>query len=212
MITLTPLVGSSQADEDPASSDTIHAQGPLCYLLQLDETKVLLDLGGHDPRKKAKGEAQDQDDTASASDKYEYETNLRELAPSISLVLLSHSSERYLSLYPYARKHWGLKCPVYATQPTVEMGRVVCLEQSMGWRGEIKVDEDANDVAHDAQKKAVDELFEEEEPEAEPEQVKGKQPLKGPFICTPDEINEAFNWIKAIRYNQPVHMTGECGT
>lgn len=117
------------------------------------------------------------------------------LAPTLSLVLLSHSPTRYLGLYPYARAHWGLKCPVYATQPTVEMGRVVCLSEAESWRSECQVTDADDDTAVGDDGEVV---------------VKqGKQPLRGPFVPTIEQIHEAFDWIKAIRYNQPLHLGGE---
>lgn len=109
------------------------------------------------------------------------------LAPTLSLVLLSHSSSNYLSLYPYARARWGLTCPVYATQPTVEMGRVVCLAEAESWRSECPV-ESEGEVAGDGG---------------------SKEPFKGPFVPTVEEIHEAFDWIKAVRYSQPLHLGGQ---
>ena len=38
---------------------------------------------------------------------------------------------------------------------------------------------------------------------------KGKEPLRGPFVPTIEEIHEAFDHIKAIRYNQPLHLGGK---
>ena len=108
----------------------------------------------------------------------------------MDLVLLSHSPTSYLSLYPYARAHWGLQCPVYATQPTVEMGRVICLAEAESWRGEHVADEG----------ESVEEMTESE----------SKMPMRGPFVPTAEEVHEAFDWIKPIRYNQPLHLGGEC--
>ena len=128
------------------------------------------------------------------------------LAPTLSLVLLSHSPSAYLSLYPYARAHWGLTCPVYATQPTVEMGRVVCLAEVESWRSEHAVEEEMVKDEPDA-----DEIVDEE---AEGAVInvnvdKGKRPLRGPFVPTVEEVHEAFDWVKAIRYNQPLHLGGK---
>ncbi|GHJ86659.1 hypothetical protein NliqN6_3061 [Naganishia liquefaciens] len=197
MITLTPLTGPPSG-----SSSAPLADQPVSYLLQVDDVKVLLDLGGYDPR--------------SCSERsFEYEERIRELAPEISLVLLSHSPSIYLSLYPYARAHWGLKCPVYATQPTLEMGRVVCLEEAQDWRAEVKVDdlESSENTQHGGQ--AMESIKEdgktEEAEQEEQKPEKGKTsllPLKGPFICTIDEINEAFNWVKSVRYSQPIVLSG----
>lgn len=47
--------------------------------------------------------------------------------------------------------------------------------------------------------------------EGEEKVDKGKAsllPLKGPFVCTVDEINEAFNWVKSVRYSQPIVLSG----
>ena len=134
------------------------------------------------------------------------DTRSLRIAPTISLVLLSHSPTAYLSLYPYARSHWGLQCPVYATQPTVEMGRVVCLAEVEGWRAEHAVE----DLVHGSETaNGGDEemMMDEDEPPAR-QLDKGKKPLRGPFVSTIEQVHEAFDWIKAIRYNQPLHLGG----
>ncbi|WRT67711.1 uncharacterized protein IL334_004683 [Kwoniella shivajii] len=174
MITLTPLSSSAAAS---SSSE------PVCYLLELDDARILLDMGQKDYR------------TSSLQTSWDYEEKVRELAPTLSLVLLSHSPTTYLSLYPYARARWGLSCPVYATQPTVEMGRVVCLTEVESWRAECPV-EDASDIANGNRAEG-----------SRPN--KGKKPLRGPFVPTMEEVHEAFDWIKAIRYNQPLHLGGD---
>jgi cleavage and polyadenylation specificity factor subunit 2 len=73
------------------------------------------------------------------------------------------------------------------------MGRVVCLAESESWRSEHHV-----------------ELVEEDKEEQKEGQMskKGKEPLRGPFVPTMEEIHEAFDHIKAIRYNQPLHLGG----
>lgn len=132
--------------------------------------------------------------------------NMFRIAPTLSLVLLSHSPLNYLSLYPYARAHWGLKCPVYATQPTVEMGRVVCLAESESWLSEHKLDLLEGELASNGM------MIEETsggEQQVTTTSSKGKQPLRGPFVPTLDEVHEAFDHIKAIRYNQPLHLSGQ---
>jgi hypothetical protein len=42
--------------------------------------------------------------------------------------------------------------------------------------------------------------------EEEELQVRG---LRGPFVATEEEVNEAFDQIKAVRYSQPIHLSGE---
>lgn len=119
-------------------------------------------------------------------------------------MLLSHSPLNYLSLYPYARAHWGLKCPVYATQPTVEMGRVVCLAESESWLGEHEIETSAQEGEAKQQENG-----ESAEGTMVSVSAKGKQPLRGPFVPTTEEVHEAFDHIKAIRYNQPIHLSGK---
>lgn len=129
------------------------------------------------------------------------------IAPTLSLVLLSHSLLNYLSLYPYARAHWGLKCPVYATQPTVEMGRVVCLAESESWLSEHKLESPEDEEVPTSASPMNGGLQEQQQVVAT--SSKGKQPLRGPFVPTLEEVHEAFDHIKAIRYNQPLHLSGK---
>ncbi len=58
MITLVPLAGSSSSLKPTADT-------PACYLLEIDEVRVLLDVGGYDPR-------------AGLDRSYEYEEKVRE--------------------------------------------------------------------------------------------------------------------------------------
>jgi cleavage and polyadenylation specificity factor subunit 2 len=78
------------------------------------------------------------------------------------------------------------------------MGRVVCLAESESWRSEHLV-ESSN--SNDSQKEV-------EEQREGTISKKGKEPLRGPFVPTLEEIHEAFDHIKAIRYNQPLHLGG----
>lgn len=128
------------------------------------------------------------------------------LAPTLSLVLLSHSPSQYIGLYPYARARWGLKCPVYATQPTVEMGRVVCLAEAEGWRSEHEV----QDPSSSKRPNGTDTRNGESAGDAgaQDETMGSDKPLHGPFVPTVEEVHEAFDAIKPIRYNQPLHLGG----
>ena len=96
------------------------------------------------------------------------------------------------------------------------MGRVVCLEEAQEWRAEVKVDdakpsENTQQGAHTLEGIKEDgnaNVMEESEQKID----KGKAsllPLKGPFVCTVDEINEAFNWVKSVRYSQPIVLSGK---
>ena len=67
------------------------------------------------------------------------------------------------------------------------MGRVVCLADVESWRSEHAVDDS---------------------PESTDPNDKGKKPMRGPFVPTVEEVHEAFDAIKAVRYNQPLHLEG----
>lgn len=77
------------------------------------------------------------------------------------------------------------------------MGRVVCLSEVESWRSEVRVAE-GEDSAETAS--GNDEVVKKE---------KIKQALRGPFVPTVEEVHEAFDWIKPIRYHQPLHLGGE---
>lgn len=96
------------------------------------------------------------------------------------------------------------------------MGRVVCLEEAQDWRAEVKVDdikpsENTHQGAHSME--GIKEGGKTDDAEkGEQKSDNGKAsllPLKGPFVCTVDEINEAFNWVKSVRYSQPIVLSGE---
>lgn len=70
------------------------------------------------------------------------------------------------------------------------MGRVVCLSEAESWRSECPVEEKDGD-----EDKAV-------------VTTKGSRPPRGRYVPTIEEIHEAFNHVKAIRYNQPLHLGG----
>ena len=88
------------------------------------------------------------------------------------------------------------------------MGRVVCLTEVQSWRAEHQIKED-DDVVHP---NGVANGDDGEGLESNSLR-KGKEPLRGPFVPTVEEVHEAFDWVKAIRYNQPLHLGGEsiCG-
>ncbi|KAI9033149.1 beta-lactamase-like protein [Hyaloraphidium curvatum] len=77
---------------------------PPCYLLEIDEAKVLLDCGWSDTF--------DPDDLK----------HLKRIAKQVDAVLLSHADLAHLGALPYAAAKLGLDCPVYATVPVHSMG------------------------------------------------------------------------------------------
>lgn len=85
------------------------------------------------------------------------------------------------------------------------MGRVVCLAEVESWRSEVQVGsgEAVNgDLGGNAE---GNESMDENQGKME----KGKGPLRGLFVATVEEVHEAFDWIKPIRYHQPLHLGGK---
>ena len=82
------------------------------------------------------------------------------------------------------------------------MGRVVCLTEVQSWRSEHEI-EDIHDALQSNGTANGDDDAENSG------SGKGKEPLRGPFVPTVEEVHEAFDWVKAIRYNQPLHLGGE---
>eukprot|EP00045_Choanoeca_perplexa_P010094 m.100904 g.100904 ORF g.100904 m.100904 type:complete len:751 (+) comp15146_c0_seq2:104-2356(+) len=79
---------------------------PLCYLLELDGCRILLDVGWNEDFN------------------LEQLEQLKEVAPTVDAVLISHPDLLHLGAYPYAFAKLGLKCPVYATIPVENMGQL----------------------------------------------------------------------------------------
>ncbi|KAK0528605.1 hypothetical protein OC842_004492 [Tilletia horrida] len=65
---------------------------------------------------------------------------LERIAPTIDLLLLSHSTLSHLGLYAYARARLGLRCPVFATLPVQAMGKLTVLECTEALRAELDVE------------------------------------------------------------------------
>ena len=78
----------------------------------------------------------------------------------------------------------------------MELGRLGCLEEVRGWRGEVEVTGHGQGQGGGLDRKVDGDGEEELE-------------LRGPFVATEEEVNEAFDQIKAVRYSQPIHLSGE---
>lgn len=100
-------------------------ENPLCYLLEIDEVKILLDCGWSDTF--------DTQDLANLkkwdpTNPFQYNTDLftfhSRVAKQIDAVLISHCDLNHLGALPYARSQLGMTCPVYATLPVVNMGKM----------------------------------------------------------------------------------------
>jgi cleavage and polyadenylation specificity factor subunit 2 len=133
---------------------------PLSYLLSFDSSLILLDCGCH----------------SSSPPSPSYLSSLRSIAPQVDFLLLSHPTLLSVGLYPWLRVKAGLRCPVYATLPTKEMGRLACEE----W---------------------VEERGEEESKEGE----EGEGGDEG-WKLTTKEVREAFREVMEVKYGQPIHL------
>lgn len=86
------------------------------------------------------------------------------------------------------------------------MGRVVCLAESESWLSEHKLDVQEDEEPTTASSDLNGNM--QQDQQMVMTSNKGKQPLRGPFVPTLEEVHEAFDHIKAIRYNQPLHLSG----
>lgn len=79
-------------------------EGPLCYLLQIEETYLLLDCGWDDKFDMA------------------YIDSIKSRASQISAVLITHPDQPHLGALPYLVKYCDLTAPIYCTVPVYKMG------------------------------------------------------------------------------------------
>ena len=82
----------------------VYDESPHCYLLQIDEFKILLDLGW---------------------DEFFNPKPIKELSRLVSqvdVILLSYPDPLHLGAFPHLRHE--IKCPVYATVPVYKMGQL----------------------------------------------------------------------------------------
>ncbi|XP_066932517.1 cleavage and polyadenylation specificity factor subunit 2-like [Clytia hemisphaerica] len=93
IIRFTPLSGAQD-------------EKPLCYLLQVDEFRFLLDCGWDENLD------------------LEVVENIRKHLHSIDAVLLSHPDIYHVGALPYLVGKCGLNCPIYATIPVHKMGQM----------------------------------------------------------------------------------------
>ncbi|KAJ6539529.1 beta-lactamase-like protein [Mycena capillaripes] len=191
MITFTPLSGAAHSSRST----------PLAYLLQVDDVRILLDCGSPDwsPEEPAL-----KSDTEEPTFHWEeYCQALRECAPTVDLVLLSHGDLAHCGLYAYAYSRWNLKAPTYTSLPVQAMGRIATTEDIEGIRDEEDVgDEDEN-------------LGQEEDTGMDsgvgsPSPPVNRDKLKGKYVATLNEVQEAFDSVNTLRYSQPTRLQGKC--
>ncbi|KAJ3333899.1 cleavage and polyadenylation specificity factor subunit 2, partial [Blyttiomyces sp. JEL0837] len=87
-------------------------EGPLCYLLQVDDARILLDCGWSD--------SFNVDDLHS----------LASISKQVDAVLFSHGDLDHIGAYPYAAAKLGLSCPAFATLPVHDLGHL-CLADAL---------------------------------------------------------------------------------
>ncbi|KAJ7714317.1 beta-lactamase-like protein [Mycena maculata] len=191
MITFTPLSGAAH------SSRTT----PLAYLLQVDDVRILLDCGSPD---------WSPEDSPPNVDEHtfhweEYCQALRECAPTVDLVLLSHGDLAHCGLYAYAYSRWNLKAPTYTSLPVQAMGRIATTEDIDGIRDE----EDVGD-ADESPAQAGDEDTIMDSGDGSPLPPVNRDKLKGKYVATLNEVQEAFDSVNTLRYSQPTRLQGKC--
>ncbi|KAI0265838.1 beta-lactamase-like protein [Gloeopeniophorella convolvens] len=201
MLTFTPLSGAAK------SSRT----SPLAYLLQVDDIKILLDCGSPDWSPEPSSSETKVEDTLGENYPWrQYCDTLKEIAPSIDLVLLSHGDLAHSGLYPYAYSRWGLKAPAYSTLPVQAMARIAATEEVEAIRDEEDVggpDENAAPTDEEHLPDAMDVSLD-GQPHGDPDS--GRHPVKGKYIATSQEVHDAFDVINTLRYSQPTHLSGRC--
>ncbi|KAI0306845.1 beta-lactamase-like protein [Multifurca ochricompacta] len=204
MLTFTPLSGAAK------SSRT----SPLAYLLQVDDIKILLDCGSPDwcPEQEEPQPSSTEDRNNATENTFHWEQycdKLREIAPSVDLVLLSHGDLAHSGLYPYAYSRWGLKAPAYSTLPVQSMARIAATEEAEGIRDEENV---SGTEEQETPADGDDELMQDGSnvsPESQPE-VGSSFRHSSKYVATAQEIHDSFDAVNTLRYSQPAHLSGRC--
>eukprot|EP00658_Telonema_sp_P-2_P059075 TRINITY_DN4776_c0_g1_i1.p1 TRINITY_DN4776_c0_g1~~TRINITY_DN4776_c0_g1_i1.p1 ORF type:complete len:493 (+),score=108.85 TRINITY_DN4776_c0_g1_i1:105-1583(+) len=91
---------------------------PLCYLLRVDECNILLDCGS---------------DPCFTQELLE---PLKQIAPKLDAILISHPDPMHLGALPYLVGKVGLPewCKVYATIPVCKLGQMVMYDAYQSWQ------------------------------------------------------------------------------
>ncbi|KAF9127010.1 cleavage and polyadenylation specificity factor subunit 2 [Mortierella sp. 14UC] len=127
------------------------SESALCYLLEIDEAKILLDCGWND--------AFDVEDLK----------QLKRVAKDVDACLLSHATLHHLGALAYAKSYLGLRAQTYATFPVMDMGRLSLYDS---WQS----------------KRATEDFT----------------------TFNLEDIDQAFEAITCLRYQQPTELAGKC--
>ncbi|CAE6531277.1 unnamed protein product [Rhizoctonia solani] len=185
MITFTPLTGG-------AATTRIT---PLCYILQIDDVRILLDCGAPDWHPEPSTEA----NGAGEPHWVQYCEQLAVQAPTVDLVLLSHADIAHVGLFPYAHAKYGLRAPAYASLPVQDMGRMAVLDNIESIRSEEPVEDP---TSSDPALAGLDIAL--------PTFGVTPDPSKQRKIASVKETHDAFKSLHALRYSQPAHLQGKC--
>lgn len=178
---------------------------PTSYLLTIDGSKILLDCGTWDS-----GPTSPASRAATAA----YLARLKELAPSLNLVLLTHPLLSSLGLLPWLKARCGLRCPVYATLPTREMGRWAVEEWVEGRSAEERNQardekkDDKPDKKGKGKARALPATAAMEVDDPLDDDGEAKDPYDAVWKLSTAEIRDAFLSVSAVRWTQPVHLSG----
>lgn len=196
MITFTPLTGGAVTTRT----------APLCYILQIDDVRILLDCGAPDwhpesapPESAGKTEQVENDAMPEEPHWVRYCDELSVQAPTVDLVLLSHPDIAHVGLFPYAHAKYGLRAPAYASLPVQGMGRVAVLDNIENIRSEEPVEDPANS---DSALAGLDTAL--------PVFGVTPDPSKQRKVASVKEVNDAFDSLHVLRYSQPAHLQGKC--
>ncbi|KAG8749879.1 hypothetical protein FRC12_013176 [Ceratobasidium sp. 428] len=192
MITFTPLTGGA------TSSRTT----PLCYILQIDDVRILLDCGAPDwhPENTPSGSTDASENQPVEPSWAAYCEELAVQAQTVDLVLLSHGDIAHVGLFPYAHARNGLRAPAYASLPVQAMGRTAVLDNIESVRAEEAVEESPT----------LDPTLATGLDTALPTFGVPPDPSKKRKIATVKEVNDAFDSLHVLRYSQPAHLQGKC--
>ncbi|KAJ7904700.1 beta-lactamase-like protein [Mycena olivaceomarginata] len=130
----------------------------------------------------------------------EYCQSLREIASTVDLVLLSHGDLAHCGLYAYAYSRWNLKAPTYTSLPVQAMGRIATTEDIEGIRDEEDVGDEDESLVQES------DVVE----DGTPSPPVNRDKLKGKYVATLNEVQEAFDSVNTLRYSQPTRLQGKC--
>lgn len=227
------MVGITLEDSiqiDPSSSSSSHQTSspvtltplssyplPPSYLLTIDSAKILLDCGASDISIEFSSNTTKEIKELTSN----YLNTLKELAPSLSLVILTHPLLTSLGLLPWLKSKCGLRCPVYATLPTREMGRWA-VEEWVEQRSSQEKNEARDIIIQEGvggnsgkkrkgkAKEELDMIMEITGNQAEELCIGSNvDPWDVVWKVSKKDISDAFFSVNAVRWTQPVHLSGK---